>query len=127
MASALKVAVVTTVDERGFAAVEALATSALVIVLLGGGIAISYVSFARTWLDRNSYEASICLATDASREDCERRFRRNVERGLPIGRLELSLLERSDHEVSTRGRWKFNDTIDLEFSDQRRLPLRSER
>jgi hypothetical protein len=123
MASVPRVAPVPTVDERGSATIEVLAGSVLVTALIGGGLAISYVSFARTWLDRNSYEASICLATDATRDVCEKRFRRNVERGLPIGKLEHAVLERGEREVATRGRWKLNDAVELSFEDRRRLPL----
>lgn len=113
------------IGQRGFATVESLVASVFVSALFTAGIATSYVSFARTWLDRNAYEASICLATDLDRFECEKRFRTSVGSGLPVGTLDHVRISKSDTRVGIEGKWNLGSGLVLPFDDERRLPLRA--
>lgn len=115
------------IDDRGFAALETLVGTGFALLLMGAGLTTSYVSFARTWLDRNAYEAAICLASDSAAHDCERRTRDAVTRGLPIGALDSLHLQRTPARVSVRGRWRLTEDLILSFRDERSLPLRESR
>ena len=114
-------------DDRGSAAVEALAGTGFIVAFIAAGLIAAYVSFARSWIDRNAYEASVCLATDTPRLECERRFEASLESGLPIGELRRVALARHSTSVTVRGRWAFASAVTLRFDDRRGLPLRSVR
>ncbi len=106
----------------GFAMIESLATMAFCSVALAGGLTVTYVAFARMWLKRVSYEASICLSTPEPAYNCEKRLRQGTAEALPVGRIENVLLSRSRSSVETRFQWSLGE-FKMRFLDQRPLPL----
>ncbi|MES2964885.1 MAG: hypothetical protein V4760_13420 [Bdellovibrionota bacterium] len=109
--------------ERGFATLETLVASAFVVVFMSAGLGAVYLSFARAWLDRSAYEASVCLATDATASICENELRRSISGALPIGRLSHVMVRRTPAFVEVDGRWSLKAGQDLTFEDRRSLPL----
>lgn len=109
-------------NQMGFAMIESLATLAFCSVALAGGLTVSYVSFARVWLKRGAYEASICLSTPEPTYNCEKRLRESTAAALPVGRIENVLLSRSRTSVESRFQWSMSG-FKMRFLDQRPLPL----
>lgn len=110
-------------SERGFATIETLVAMGFVVAFMGAGLATVYLSFARAWLDRSAYEASVCLATDTASTECEREFRKALSNGLPVGDLMYLHLQRSPSFVGLSGRWSAIVNLELSFADRRSLPL----
>ena len=111
-------------DERGSVTVETTVAIIFATVVLTGGLVVSYAAFAKSWVERSSYEASICLATEATTSTCETRLRRDIEQALPLGQIETIQLRRSKSQVSVRGVWCLGPSIRIHLNDDRSLPLR---
>jgi hypothetical protein len=106
---------------------ETIVVLATFTLLLCGGLAMGYAVFAHVWLERSTYEASICLATPANQRDCERALRDSVAAALPIGQIVKIDLRRTPAEASVKLLWRFHhgfgDGIQFEVKDTRQLPL----
>jgi hypothetical protein len=109
--------------EQGFALVESISTIAFAALALTGGLTMTYVSFARLWLNRAAYETSICLSTPVSNSKCKTQLEQSTAQALPIGTLENVLLNRRHDSVETKVRWRLARGIRLAIEDHRPLPL----
>lgn len=110
-------------NQRGFALVEGLSSILFCIVALTGGLSVTYVSFARVWLKRAAYEASVCLSTPETTFNCEQDLRNSTAKALPIGRIDYLLCTRGRDQAFTRLRWKLNSSFELRIDDRRPIPL----
>ncbi len=109
-------------NQNGLALIESLATMAFCSVALVGGLTVTYVSFARVWLNRASYEASVCLSTPETTYNCEKALRESTARALPVGHIDSILLSRYRNSVETRVQWSVSE-FKMKFLDRRPIPL----
>jgi hypothetical protein len=110
-------------NERGSALIEALPATAVLSLLISGGIALGYFVFAKVWLTRSAYEASICLSTSAPTQDCESHLKNDVGGALPIGTIGRLHVTRNQSEVRVEFDWQLTDEFKLHIEDERELPL----
>lgn len=72
-------------SQSGQATVEAVALAPALAVILTVGLALAYLSFAKTWIARCTYESLVCLSTSTPASKCERDLRLAIASALPIG------------------------------------------
>ena len=110
-------------NQSGSSVTEAAIAVAFLALLFGGGLATAYLIFARVWLERSSYEATICLSTRAPIRECRRQFEGRFHAALPIGTLEHLRMFRSTSETRIDLRFRIGDHDVLRLSRKQRLPL----
>jgi len=109
--------------ERGATVIEAVVALSVLAAVITTGFAIMYLAFARVWIERCSYEATICLASSKSEAGCERRLRRDIQTALPIGDLTHISLSRTDDRASVNVRFAMSGSEVIRHRDSRALPL----
>lgn len=112
--------------ERGTAAIESMVAVSFLVTAIPLGLAVMYFSFARVWIDRNAYEALICLSTSASESKCRDDFRASLARVLHIGRLQSLHLQRMPLEAKIDLWFAISDRIRIHHRNSLRLPLEPE-
>ena len=110
-------------NQRGSTLIEAVTAMATLCALVSGGFSISYLTFARVWLERSAYEAVVCLATSASVEDCERRLTDSTGTALPLGRVSKLELRRNPRSAEVALRFSLLGQEVIRLRDKRALPL----
>lgn len=109
--------------ERGSAAIESLMAIGILSVAIPAGFAVMYFSFARVWIDRNAYEALICLSTSAPESKCRDDFRAAIDRTLHFGRLQSLHLQRLPSAARIDLQFTISPKIRIHHHDLLRLPL----
>ncbi len=113
--------------QSGAALVELAVAASVLVVIVSGGLAAVYLTFAIAWIERESYEALICLASRrGASHACEAKMRRRSEAALPIGRFTHLMLVRSADRVRVEARFAIAGREAIRHEDSRRLPLRWE-
>ena len=116
MASLLK-------QTRGSAIFESLSVMSVLPILIGAALSACYVSFARVWIERESYEAVVCLGSLAQTNDCEKELRRGIKRALPFGQLSRLLVTRSPNRANVEVTFALFDRPIADLKTTRGLPL----
>ena len=111
-------------NQNGSATVESISSLALLIPLIVTGLTLSYLTFAQVWCNRTSYEATVCLASNAKANDCESRFRKDI-RALPIGRVSHLELTRNSDVTKVDFRFGIGEKINFKTHYELSLPLTS--
>lgn len=110
-------------SERGSALIEASVTLALSTTLAISGLTILYLGFARVWVDRNVYEALICLATDSPVRACEDALRTTIQGALPFGGIARVQMNRVRERVQVEIEFRIQNHIVLKRKDSKALPI----
>ena len=82
-----------------------------------------YVGFLSVWIDREAYEALVCLGSLSQVYQCESELRKGIETALPIGDLANLHVSRTPANASVSLQFKIGDKDILSWSDSRSLPL----
>ena len=112
-------------NQKGTAALESTFAISVLVPIVISGFTVIYFSFARVWLDRSGYEALICLSTQASQQDCEKNFRRQVDSALPIGSLSNVRLTRTKLRAEIDLRFAVADQNVIHLHVSQTLPLKA--
>ncbi len=110
-------------NERGSTLIEAATAAATLCLLVSGGLSISYMAFARVWLERSVYEGVVCLATSSSVEDCRNGLAKATGSALPIGRVSELRLARNTRSAEVALRFRIFGREVIRLRDRRTLPL----
>ena len=110
-------------SEKGSVAVESTVTLLVFSMIISGGFAVLYISFARVWLDRQVYETLVCLSSTARTHSCESALRSRVDLALPIGELRRVQVSRTSSHAEVRLAFHLEEFKLIELEDSRRLPL----
>ena len=108
---------------RGSALIEAATAAATLCLLVSGGLSISYMAFARVWLERSVYEGVVCLATSSSIDDCRKNLVTAASSALPMGRVSELRLERNTKSAEIALRFRLLGREVIRVRDRRALPL----
>lgn len=110
-------------NQRGGTVIEAVATTSALALSVTLGLGIAYLSFARVWIERNAYEALICLSTSEGTGRCERTFIESIENALPIGKISSVNTSRNSHRGAIRVRFEIDGRVAIRHSANLRYPL----
>ncbi|HVK62512.1 MAG TPA: hypothetical protein VM432_13220 [Bdellovibrionales bacterium] len=108
--------------ERGSVTLETIAMTKLAILILTGGLLLSFVMFARTWLKRSAYETAVCLATGAPKLTCEGELKVLVEGTLPVGNLVIRRIYVDQRTAEVDLTWNVSE-LTLHIHEKLKLPL----
>jgi hypothetical protein len=110
---------------RGSALVEVAVATSAVSAIVTGSLGALYLSFAIVWIERESYEALICMAArNSSPSACETRMRRRSAGALPIGEFTHLVLARTQRSVRIEANFAISGHETVRHRDTRSLPLR---
>lgn len=112
--------------ERGSAIIESMVAMSFLIIAIPMGFTLMYFSFAQVWIDRNSYEALICLSTSAAEGKCRDDFRTALDRVLHIGHLQSLTVQRLPFEAKIDVQFAISEKFRIHHRDSLRLPLEPE-
>lgn len=110
-------------SQSGSVLLESAVVSVALSALISGGSLVLYVAFARVWIERQAYEAVVCLASLANASSCERDFRNRVNAALPIGRLSRVQIARTVRSASVVAIFHVAQREIAHARETRRLPL----
>ena len=111
--------------QAGSVMVESLIASLAISTLVAGGSLVTYVIFARVWIERQAYEALVCLGSLANEFECEREFRFRVETALPFGEASRVRLKRSSRRATISASFRLAGKEIAHADDSRTLPLKA--
>lgn len=109
---------------RGSTTVETAVSLLFVAMTVSTGLSLSYLVFAKIWMERAAYEMVICLSTESTTTACEQALKTQTKFALPIGRLGRVSSSRSRRSASVRLSFLLNEQEIFRVVDKRKLPLR---
>jgi hypothetical protein len=112
-------------DDRGSTTLEAAVSLVFLASAFTMGLSLAYAGFARVWLDRAAYEATVCLAAKGTRTRCTSKLITAIKRGLPIGETSDLRLALTPNDATAQVEFRLGDKIRLHAKERLRLPLRS--
>ena len=113
-------------EEKGTAMMESIAVLASLPLILGTVLTATYVSFARFWIDRQSYETVVCLGSLGTAQECERRLRSALNGALPFGEFRKLRVSRNASQATVHVDFHLGKRKIADLTTSRRLPLTAE-
>lgn len=85
--------------ERGSTLVEVAISLPLLLLVMSGVFAVIYLCVAQAWLKDSAEEAALCIAEQASVQQCKRELRAKTNAALPIGDYTYLSITKSESRV----------------------------
>lgn len=111
-------------SQSGTANIEATVALPALVILISGALSVFYFSFSLIWIERNSYEAIVCLSTSAPVRDCRERLKARLNHALPIGEIKHLQLRRAPSEARVEISFEVAKALPIKHQVSRRLPLK---